>query len=68
MMFADEIVICSESRKQLEKHLERWRFTLGRKGMKVSDSKTEDLCVNERHSSGMMRLLRAEGKKVEVFQ
>ncbi|KAK3519654.1 hypothetical protein QTP86_015888 [Hemibagrus guttatus] len=36
MMFADDIVICSESREQVEENLERWRFTLERKGMKFA--------------------------------
>ena len=43
-MFADDIVICSESRHQLEENLERWRFTLEGRGMKVSCSKTEYVC------------------------
>ncbi|KAK3574917.1 hypothetical protein QTP86_018981, partial [Hemibagrus guttatus] len=31
-----DIVICSESREQVEQNLERWRFALERRGMKVS--------------------------------
>ncbi|KAK3523768.1 hypothetical protein QTP70_010061 [Hemibagrus guttatus] len=36
MMFANDIVICRESREQVEESLERWRFALERRGMKVS--------------------------------
>ncbi|KAK3555762.1 hypothetical protein QTP86_028960 [Hemibagrus guttatus] len=61
MMFADDIVICSESREQVEENLERWRFALERRGMKVSRSKTEYMCVNEREGSGTVRLQGEEG-------
>ncbi|KAK3555648.1 hypothetical protein QTP86_025616 [Hemibagrus guttatus] len=68
MMFADDIVICSESREQVEENLERWRFALERRGMKVSRSKTEYMCVNEREGSGTIRLQGEEVKKVQEFK
>ncbi|KAK3530747.1 hypothetical protein QTP70_000813 [Hemibagrus guttatus] len=68
MMVADDIVICSESREQVEENLERWRFALERRGMKVSRSKTEYMCVNEREGSGTVRLQGEEVKKVHEFK
>ncbi|KAK3544003.1 hypothetical protein QTP70_032763, partial [Hemibagrus guttatus] len=68
MMFVDDIVICSESREQVEENLERWRFALERRGMKVSRSKTEYMCVNEREESGTVRLQGEEVKKVQEFK
>ncbi|KAK3532018.1 hypothetical protein QTP86_003491 [Hemibagrus guttatus] len=68
MMFADDIVICSESREQVKENLERWRFALERRGMKVSRSKTEYMCVNEREGSGTVRLQGEEVKKVQEFK
>ncbi|KAK3539835.1 hypothetical protein QTP70_013421 [Hemibagrus guttatus] len=68
MMFADDIVICSESREQVEENLERWRFALERRGMKVSRSETEYMCVNEREGSGTVRLQGEEVKKVQEFK
>ncbi|KAK3535012.1 hypothetical protein QTP70_001970 [Hemibagrus guttatus] len=68
MMFADDILICSESREQVEVNLEMWRFALERRGMKVSRSKTEYMCVNEREGSGTVRLQHEEVKKVQEFK
>ncbi|KAK3555905.1 hypothetical protein QTP86_029782, partial [Hemibagrus guttatus] len=68
MMFVDDIIICSESREQVEENLERWRFALKRRGMKVSRSKTEYVCVNEREGSGTVRLQGEEVKKVQEFK
>ena len=55
MMFADDIVICGESRQQVEANLERWRYALERRRMKVR-SKTEYMCGNEKRDSGTVRL------------
>ena len=46
MLFVDDIVICEETREEVKQRVEWWRHTLQRRGMKVSRSKTEYLCVN----------------------
>ena len=43
MLFADDIVICEETREEVERRLESWKYALKRKGMKVNRSKTEYL-------------------------
>jgi len=48
MVFANNIVLSGESREEVEEELERWRYALERRGMKVSRSKTECLCANGR--------------------
>jgi len=68
MMFADDIVLCSGSRQQVEAHLERWRHALERRGMKVSRSKTEYMCMNEKGDSGTVQLQGTEVAKVDEFK
>ena len=46
MLFADNIVICKETREEVEQRLEYSRYALERRGMRVSRSKTEYLCIN----------------------
>ena len=43
MLFADDIVICEETREEVERRLEFWRYALEKREMKVSRSKTEYL-------------------------
>ena len=46
MLFADDIVICKETKEEVQLRLESWRYALERIGMKVSRSKTKYLCIN----------------------
>lgn len=44
VMIADNIVICSESREQVQKSMVRRRYAPERREMKYSRSKTEYVC------------------------
>ena len=70
MVFADDIVSCSESKEQVEEKLKCWRYALDRRGMKVSSRKTEYMCVNERQDtgSGTVKLQGEEVTKVDDFK
>ncbi|KAK3531764.1 hypothetical protein QTP70_028289 [Hemibagrus guttatus] len=67
-MYERSRTVVSESREKVEENLERWKFALERRGMKVSRSKTEYMCVNEREGSGTVRLQGEEVKKVQEFK
>ena len=53
-MFADDSVICSESKERLEEKLESWRYALERRRIKVI--KTEYMCVNERQVNDTVKM------------
>ena len=61
MLFADDIVICEETREEVERRLECWKYALKRRGMKVSRSKTKYLCVNGGNDKETVKM---ENKKV----
>ena len=44
MLFADDVVICEESKEEVERRLDCW--SLERREIKVSSSKTKYLCIN----------------------
>ena len=46
ILFADDIVVCKETRKEVEQRIECWRYALERRGMEVIRSKTKYLSVN----------------------
>ena len=65
MMFADDIVICSESKEQVKKKLESWRYHLKRRGMKINRRKTEYMCLTKRQVNGTVKMQREQVAKVE---
>ena len=51
MLFADDLVLCENTREQAEEQLELWRKAIENKGMRVSRSKTEYLPPSSCHDS-----------------
>ena len=68
MLFADDIVICEESREEVERRLESWRHALERRWMKVSMSKTEYLCVNGRNDNETVKMENTKVPRIKEFK
>ena len=63
----DDIVICKETRKEVEWRLECWRYALER-GMNISRSKTEFLCINEGNDKETVKMEKTKVPKVKKFK
>ena len=68
MLFADDIVICEETREEVERRLESWRYALERRGMKVSRSKTEYLCINGENDDETVKMEDTKLPRVKEFK
>ena len=68
MLFADDIVICEETREEVERRLECWRYALQRKGIKVSSLKTKYLCVNEGNDDKTVKMDDSKVPRVKEFK
>ena len=53
MLFADDIVLSAEQRKELEEEFGKWRDALEKRGMKVSRAKTEYMCLHVTSQGGV---------------
>ena len=67
MLFANDIVICKETREELERRLQSWRYVLERRGMKASRSKTKYLCIN-RNADETVKMEDTKVPKVKEFK
>ena len=68
MLFADDIVICEETREEVERRLESWKYALERRGMKVSRSKNEYLCINGGNDDETVKMEDAKVPRVKEFK
>ena len=67
MLFADDIVICEETREEVERRLESWKYALERRGMKVNRSKTEYLCINGGNDDETVKIENTKIPRVKEF-
>ena len=68
MLFADDIVISKETRKEVERRLESWKYALERRGMKENGSKTEYLCINGGNDDETVKMEDAKMPRVKEFK
>ena len=68
MLFADDIVICKETREEVKQRLKCWRYALERRGMKVSRSKIEYLCINGRNDNETIKMEDTKVPRVKEFK
>ena len=68
MLFADDIVICEETREKMQRRLDSWRYALERRGTKVSRSKTEYLCINGANDKKTIKMEDTKVSRVKKFK
>ena len=68
MLFADDIVICEETRVEVERRLKFWKHAFERRGMKVSRSKTEYLCINGGNDDETVKMEDTKVPRVKEFK
>ena len=68
MLFSDDIVICEETREEVERRLESWKYALERREMKVSRSKTKYLCINGENTDKRVKMEDAKVPRVKEFK
>ena len=68
MLFDDDIVSCEETREKVERRLKSWKYVLKRRGMKVSRSKTEYLCINGENDDETVKMDDTKVPRVKEFK
>ena len=68
MLFADDIVICEETREEVERRLESWKYALERRRMKVNRSKTKYLCTNGGNDDETVKMEERKVPRIKAFK
>ena len=68
MMYADDVVLLNDTKEDAEKELESWREALERRGLRVSRSKTEYLCIGKQTEKAPIKIGSENLPEVEQFK
>ena len=68
MLLADDILICEKTREEVQWRPESWKYALERRGLKVSRSKTEYLCINRRNDKETKKMDDTKMPRVKEFK
>ena len=68
ILFADDIVICEETREEVKQRLEFWKYALERRRMKVSRSKTEYLCITGENDDETVKMEDTKVPRIKEFK
>ena len=69
MMYADDVVLCAETKEEIEQWLENWRVALESRGMKVNRKKTEYMrCDGQPDLGEELKMNGDQIKRVECFK
>ena len=61
-------MIYEETREEVERRLECWRYALERRGMKVNRSKTEYQCISGRNDNETVKMDNTKVPRVKKFK
>ena len=68
MMFADDLVLCAMTRKEVEEDLDTWRVVFERHGLKISRTKTEYLPSPTNETETTVKIVDTELPTVSSFR
>lgn len=60
-------MICSESREKVKESLEKWRYALKRRGVKVTNAR-QNMCMSERETDVAVKLKGKQVVRVTAFK
>ena len=67
-LFDDDVVLCGQTREEIEGRFETWRGEMENRGMQVSRAKTEYLCLNKQDEAGTIQMQEVDLNRVQQFK